>query len=195
MTLQTFDLSVANMAKFNKNTKQSSEFDQRVIDVRRVARVTSGGRRFSFRVTVAIGDKKGKVGVGTDKAQDVSLAVGKAVQKARKNMVRVNFNDKTIPHEVNFKYKGAKVILKPAKLGRGVIAGGAVRVICDLAGIRNITGKIMSRSSNKLNNSVATIEALRKLKPVRQRKVKVAAPEEKKQLGKERADNKQVKSP
>jgi small subunit ribosomal protein S5 len=168
------------MAKFNKNTKQNSEFDQRVIDVRRVARVTSGGRRFSFRVTVAIGDKKGKVGVGTDKAQDVSSAVGKAVQKAKKNMVKVNFNDKTIPHEVDFKYKGARVMLKPAKLGRGVIAGGAVRVICDLAGIRNITGKIMSRSSNKLNNSVATIEALRRLKPARQRKNKPAAVSEEK---------------
>lgn len=157
------------MARPTKIPRSISDFDQKMIDLRRVARVTGGGKRFSFRATVAIGNKKGKVGVGTAKGADVSLAMDKAVRQAKKNTAQVNISNGTIPHEVYFKYKSAKIMLRPAKVGTGIIAGGAVRVMCDLAGIKNITGKIMSRSSNQINNARATLAALKKLKAPRKK--------------------------
>jgi small subunit ribosomal protein S5 len=144
--------------------KEKSEFDQRVIDVARVARVVAGGRRFSFRATVAIGNRKRKVAVGVAKANDVSRAIEKAVVQAKKDLTEVKIKDTTIPHEVSSKFGAARVMLKPAQKGRGIVAGGVVRVICDLAGISDIVSKVISRSTNKLNNAVATIEALKKLK-------------------------------
>jgi len=145
--------------------KQKSEFEQRILDVRRVARVVSGGRRFSFRVTVALGDRKGRVGIGTAKGQDVTASVEKAARQARKNMTRIVMHNRTIPHEITYKFKSAKLILRPTKPGTGVIAGGSVRVVCELAGIKDITGKIVGKSSNKINNSIATVEAFKKMKP------------------------------
>lgn len=144
--------------------KNQSEFQQKILDVRRVARVMAGGRRFSFRVTVVIGNKKGKVGVGTAKGLDVTESVEKAVRQAKKNLIQVKMNEDTIPHDVSFKFKSAKIILKPAKKGAGIIAGGAVRSVCDMAGIRDISGKITGRSSNMINNSLATIGALKSLR-------------------------------
>ncbi|MDD5589828.1 MAG: 30S ribosomal protein S5 [Candidatus Portnoybacteria bacterium] len=144
--------------------KEKSEFDQRVIDVARVARVMAGGRRFSFRATVAIGDRKRRVAIGIAKANDVSRAINKAVVQAKKDITEVKIKETTIPHEVYSKFGAARVFLKPAQKGRGIVAGGVVRVICDLAGISDIVSKVVSRSTNKLNNAIATIEALKKLK-------------------------------
>lgn len=144
--------------------RQKSEYDQKVLDVARVTRVVAGGRRFSFRVTVALGNKKGKIGVGIAKGLDVSQAVEKAASDARKQMIIVPLKEKTIPHEVYAKYAAARILLKPAATGKGLVAGGAVRMICDLAGIENISAKILSKSTNKLNNARATLGALKKLK-------------------------------
>ncbi|RJQ14642.1 30S ribosomal protein S5 [Candidatus Parcubacteria bacterium] len=142
----------------------SSDNEQKVIDLRRVTRVVAGGKRFKFRATVVMGNRAGKVGVGVDKGEDVSQAVEKASRSAQRNFITVPFVDDTIPHEVLAKYKTATVLIKPAAKGSGVIAGGAVRVVLDLAGIKNVTAKILSRTTNKLNNARAAIEALKQLK-------------------------------
>lgn len=146
-------------------TREKSEFDQKVLDIRRTARVVAGGRRFSFRATVVIGNRNGKVGVGMGKGPDVSTAVEKGVYQAKKHIILVPLTDKkTIPHSSFGKLAAARVLLKPAREGRGLVAGGAVRVIADLAGIKNLTSKILGRTVNKLNNAKATMEALKKLK-------------------------------
>ncbi len=147
-----------------RNAREKSEYDQKVLDMARVTRVVAGGRRFSFRATVGLGNKKGKIGVGVGKGLDVSQAVEKAVADAKKNMIVVVLKDGTIPHEIEAKYAAARVFLKPAPKGKGLVAGGAMRIICSLAGIENITAKIISKSTNKLNNARATLEALKKLK-------------------------------
>lgn len=145
--------------------REKSEFDQKVLDIRRTARVVAGGRRFSFRASVVVGNRNGKVGLGVGKGADVSTAVEKAVNQAKKAIIFVPLTDaKTIPHESQAKFSSARVLLKPAREGRGLIAGGPVRVISDLGGIKNLTGKILGRTVNKLNNAKATIEALKKLK-------------------------------
>lgn len=151
--------------------RQKSEFDQKTLDIRRVARTMAGGRRFSFRVTIALGDRKGGVGVGTAKGLDVAASIEKAMQQAKKNIIKIQTHNGTIPHTVSRKFRSARVLLKPAKPGTGIIAGGAVRVICELAGIKNITGKIQGRSSNKINVSAATIAALKSLKARKQKTV------------------------
>ncbi len=139
-------------------------FETKMLDLARVTRVTGGGKRMSFRAVVVSGDKKSKIGIGIDKGKDVSQAIEKATVRAKKNMLNVVIVDGTIPHQVEAKYGPAVILLKPQKKGRGLVAGGAVRTICDLAGIQNISSKILSGSKNKLNNARATIEALRKLK-------------------------------
>ena len=145
--------------------KEKSELDQQVLEVRRTARVVAGGRRFSFRVTVAVGNRNGKVGVGVGKGPDVATAVDKAVYYAKKQLIVVPVTaKKTIPYEVEAKYGASRVALKPAREGKGLVAGGPIRLIANLAGIRNLTSKILGRTSNKVNNSRATIEALKKLK-------------------------------
>ena len=143
---------------------EKSEYDQQVLDVARVTRVVAGGRRFTFRATVVIGNRKGKVGVGIGKSIDVSQAVEKAAADARKNLIVVPLKEGTIPHQVEAKYGSAKVLLKPAPRGTGMVAGGALRAICELSGVENICAKILSSSGNKLNNARAAIEALKKLK-------------------------------
>ncbi len=143
---------------------QKDEFDTKLLDLARVTRVTGGGKRMSFRAIVAAGDKKGKVGLGIDKGKDVSQAIEKATTRAKKNLISVITVDGTIPHQVEAKFGPAVILLKPQSKGRGLVAGGAVRVICDLAGIKNISSKILSGSKNKLNNARATMEALKKLK-------------------------------
>ena len=144
--------------------RQKDEFQTKLLDLARVTRVTGGGKRMSFRAVVVAGDKKGKVGIGIDKGKDVSQAIEKATRRAKKDLVSVVIVNETIPHEVKAKSGPAVILLKPQKKGRGLVAGGAVRTICDLAGIKNISSKILSGSKNKLNNARATIEALKKLK-------------------------------
>jgi len=152
-----------NTRKFGK--KPVSEFDNKIVDIRRVTRVVSGGRRFSFRVSVVIGDRKGKVGVGTGKATDTALAIEKAVRAAKKKLIKPALTkDMSIPYEVESKFSSARVLLKPGPKGHGLVAGGPVRVVLELAGIKNVNAKILSRSKNKLNNAKAAIKALESLK-------------------------------
>jgi len=140
------------------------EYDQKIISIRRVTRVMAGGRRFSFSVAMVIGDKKGKVGVGIGKAGDTQLAIEKAVRDAKKNMIVVPMSkDSHIPHDVHVKYASSEVMMMPAP-GRGLVAGSSVRTVLEMAGVKDITAKIFSRSKNKLNNARAAVEALKQLK-------------------------------
>lgn len=135
-----------------------------MINIRRVARVVAGGRRFSFSVAIIIGNKKGKVGVGLGKAGDTTLAIDKAVRNAKKNMITVSLTkDNSIRHDVTAKYNASRVTLIPVR-GRGLVAGSSVRPVLELAGITNIIAKLNSGSKNGLNNARAAIEALKTLK-------------------------------
>jgi small subunit ribosomal protein S5 len=141
-----------------------SEFDQKIISIRRVTRVMAGGRRFSFSVAIVIGNKKGKVGVGIGKAGDTQLAIEKAVRNARKNLLEIPLNKyQHIPHDVHVKVASSEVMIMPAP-GRGLVAGSSVRTVLELGGVKDVTAKIFSRSKNKLNNARAAIAALKKLK-------------------------------
>jgi small subunit ribosomal protein S5 len=148
------------------------EFDQRIIDIRRVTRVVAGGRRFSFSVCVVAGNHRGQVGVGLGKASDTALAVEKAYRTALKHKIEIAKTEQnSIPHEVQAKYSSGVVKLYPAP-GRGIIAGGAVRDVLELAGLLGVGAKILSRSHNKLNNAFATIKALSQLQKPRAPRVK-----------------------
>lgn len=147
-----------------KIEEKKDEFDSKLLDLARVVRMTAGGRRLRFRAVMIVGDKKGRVGVGVSKGLDVAQAVKKATRLAKKNLIIVPIVTDTIPHEVRAKFGAARVLLKPQIKGRGLIAGGTVRIICNLAGIKNISAKILGRTKNKLNNAQATISALKKLK-------------------------------
>lgn len=152
-----------------RTKKEKPEFEQKLLDLARVARVVKGGRRFRFRATLVIGNKKGKVGVGVGKGSDVSDAIKKAYDDASKSLISVQFNKNTLFHEINHKRGSAKIILKPAKEGRGIIAGGAIRAVVDLAGIKDIVAKSLG-TSNKLNVARATVEALSQFSNSRTRK-------------------------
>ena len=141
------------------------EFEERVIEISRVAKVVKGGRRFSFRVTMVVGDRQGRVGVGIGKANAVPDAMRKAADRGRKDMKTINVFGNTIPHQVIGKVAGAKVLLKPASLGTGVIAGGGVRAVVEAAGINDILTKSLG-SANVLNVVRATMDALTQLKSV-----------------------------
>ena len=151
--------------------EQIKEFEEKVIAIDRVARVVKGGRRFRFRATVVVGDRKGRVGVGVGKGSEVMTSIAKAVSRAKAQMITVPLRDHTIPHEIFVKFSGAHVMLKPASAGTGVIAGGAVRNVVEVAGIHDLLSKSFG-SSNKVNNAYATIMALSQLKahPVKQEK-------------------------
>jgi small subunit ribosomal protein S5 len=139
------------------------EFDTKIIAIRRVTRVASGGRKFTFSVAVVSGDRKGKVGVGLGKAGDTSLAIDKATRNAKKNMIKVTLSPAmTIPHMVEAKFSSARVMIMPAR-GRGVVAGSAVRTVIEHAGIKDVCAKLLSGSKNKLNIARVTINALQKL--------------------------------
>lgn len=141
---------------------EKPEFDHKPIDIARVTRVTKGGKRFSFRTTVIIGDGKGRVAVGMAKGKDVAQSVQKAITQAKKQILHVVIVNGTIPYQVEAKFSSARVLLKPGK--GGVKAGGPVRVVAKLAGIHSLTGKLLGRTNNKINIAMATMVALRKLK-------------------------------
>jgi len=149
------------------------EFDNKLIQIRRVTRVVAGGRRFAFSVAMVAGNRKGSVGVGIGKAADTAAAIEKAMKNAKKNMIKVRLtNEMMIPHEVEAKEASARVMIMPAP-GRGMVAGSSVRNVLDLAGIKNVRAKILSGSKNKLNNARAAIKALEQLrekKPVKMEK-------------------------
>lgn len=160
-----------NPREFKKNvrkgprreSKVKPEFDQKIISVRRVTRVVTGGRRFSFSVAVVAGNRKGSVGVGLGKAGDTSIAIEKALRNAKKNMITVSLNKhQSIPHEVSAKFSASRVVIMPAP-GRGIIAGSSVRTVLELAGIKDISAKIRSGSKSKINNAKVAIEALKML--------------------------------
>lgn len=138
--------------------KPDDGFEQRIVELARVTRVMAGGKRMRFRALVIIGNKQGKVGLGLAKGADVSLAVSKASTQARRALINVPMKNGTIPHEVTVKYKSARVFLKPAPKGTGIIAGGPVRAVLELAGVPNIVSKILG-SSNKINNVRAVLQA------------------------------------
>ncbi len=141
---------------------EKPEFDQKTLDIARVARVTKGGKRFSFRATVVVGNGRGKVGVGIAKGKDVAQSILKAYNQGKKRMITVVVVNGTIPYQVEAKYSSAVVMIKPSK--NGIKAGGAVRVVAQMAGIRGLTGKLIERTNNKLNIAMATLEALKKLR-------------------------------
>lgn len=149
----------------NQNVPREEKiFQEYVISIDRVARVVKGGRRFRFKALVAIGDGKQRVGVGVAKGMDVQSAVAKATDKAKKQLITIPVVNATIPHETSAKLGGAKVLLMPAAPGTGIIAGGAVRSLINLTGVKNLSAKALG-SNNKVNNAYATIEALRSLVP------------------------------
>lgn len=153
---------MANKA-YSRNNK--SDFEQKMVDIRRVARVVAGGRRFSFRVFLVIGNRKGEVGVGLGKASDTAAAIDKAFRNAKRKLVKVKITKEfSIPHEVEAKFVSSKVMLMPISKGRGLRAGSSVRTVLDLAGLKDISAKIVSRSKNKVNNAMAAVNALKKLK-------------------------------
>jgi small subunit ribosomal protein S5 len=144
-------------------SEERPEFDQRIIDIRRVARVVAGGRRFSFSVAMVIGNRKGSVGVGLGKGGDTQLAIAKALRQAKKELVMVKLNKKgSISSETSAKYNAARVMIKPAP-GRGLVAGSSVRAVLELCGIKDVSGKILSKSKNSLNNARAAVVALSEL--------------------------------
>ncbi|MBI4086938.1 30S ribosomal protein S5 [Candidatus Kaiserbacteria bacterium] len=136
------------------------EFEQKIISIRRVTRVMAGGRRFNFSVAMVAGDKKGKVGVGIGKAGDTQLAIEKALRDARRHMITVPINkEQMVPHDATVKYSASQIMIMPAP-GRGIVAGSSVRTVLELAGVKDVTAKVLSRSKNKLNNARAAIKAL-----------------------------------
>ncbi len=156
-----------NRRNQNRNTQQpESEFFERVVQVNRVSKKTQGGDKRSLSVLVVVGDKKGKVGVGLGKATEVQSAVRKATTYAKKHLIGVVLNGRTIPHPVLVKFGAARVLLKPAPVGTGVIAGGAVRVVVEAAGIHDIVSKSLG-TENKASNVYATMQALAQLRPVK----------------------------
>jgi small subunit ribosomal protein S5 len=169
----------------NRNVvTEEKQFEERVLHVDRVARVVKGGRRFRFRALVVVGDFKGKVGIGTSKGADVTAAVTKAVEVAKKNLITIPITNGTLPHEQESKVSGAHILIKPARPGTGLIAGGVVRSILEIGGVRNILSKSLG-SSNKTNTAYATIDALKNMVPVKywvnqpndyKPKVKIPAP-------------------
>lgn len=153
-------------ARRAKPAEQTSEkqFQEQVINIDRVSRVVKGGRRFRFKALVVVGDGKAKVGVGVSKGQDVQAAIAKATDVAKKNLITIPLKNDTIPHDAEVKVAGARVLIKPAAPGTGIIAGGVVRQVIGVTGIRNLLSKSLG-STNKVNIAYATIDALKSIAP------------------------------
>jgi small subunit ribosomal protein S5 len=152
--------------KGQRPKREASEFQQTIVEIARVTRVMAGGKRISFRACVVIGDKKGRVGMGLAKAKDVPMAVQKAVRQAEKNLIKVSLREGTIAHEIKSKFGAARIMLKPAPAGTGIISGGAIRVVMELAGIDDVVSKVFG-TNNKVNNVKATLLALSQLKKIK----------------------------
>lgn len=183
--------------------KEAKEYEEEVIQIDRVTRVVKGGRRLRFRATVVVGNRRGKVGIGMGKSNEVTGAIQKGIKKAKKNIINIPIVKETIPHDIKVKYKSAKVILIPAGPGTGVIAGGPVRKIVELAGIKNILSKALG-TQNRVTNTKATFRALAMLRPVYVEKkveIKKEKPEkenkkkQKKEVEKTKGSMSQIKSP
>lgn len=142
--------------------QEEKQYDERVVHIDRVARVVKGGRRFRFRALVVVGDHKGKVGIGIAKGADVTTAVTKAVEVAKKHFVNIHVVNGTVPHEAEVKVGGARILIKPAVPGTGLIAGGVIRTVLEVAGISNVLSKSLG-SSNKINTAYATLAALQSI--------------------------------
>ncbi len=164
--------------RFRRNNEKRDEFESKLLDLTRVSHTRAGGKRLRFRTVMVVGDKKGKVGIGVSSGRDVAQAIEKATKLAKKHLIEVPIIKDTIPHEVRVKFGSAKILLKPQRKGRGLVAGGTVRVICVLAGIKNISSKVLGTTGNKMNNAKATIKALKELKAVRSNKQEVSKKEE-----------------
>lgn len=145
---------------------EEKEFVEKIIQVNRVSKKIKGGNKIGFSVLVAVGDKEGKVGISLGKAPDVRSAIQKAVRRAKKKMFKITLQGTTIPHQVKIKRGAAKILLKPAPPGTGLIAGGPVRIVAELAGIKDMSAKILG-TRNKLSNTTTTLAALKKLQPVK----------------------------
>ena len=143
--------------------ERRSEFSQKLIGIRRVARVMAGGRRFNFSAGLVLGDKKGRVGVGLGKAADTAQAIEKATRAAKRNMISLNLTkNRSLAHNVEAKFCASRVEIRPSP-GRGLVAGSSVRTVLELAGVSDVTAKLLSRSKNPVNNARAAIEALKKI--------------------------------
>lgn len=147
------------------------EMEEKVVQINRTSKKRAGGNRISFSAIVVVGDRKGRVGVGLGKAPSVSLAISKATAYAKKHLINVSLKGTTIPHQIRIKLGAAKILLMPAPAGSGIIAGGAVRAVVDLAGITDISSKVLG-TENKASNVYATLEALSQLRPVRVKREK-----------------------
>jgi len=162
------------------------EFETKLLDLARVSHTREGGKKLRFRALMIVGDKKGRVGMGVSSGIDVAKAIAKSTRAAKKSLIKVPILNETIPHEIVAKFGAAKIMLKPQRKGRGLVAGGTVRTICMLAGIKNISSKVLGSTRNKLNNAKATLKALKQLK-------KVTVSEEKKVEEKEIVKNEEPK--
>jgi small subunit ribosomal protein S5 len=154
------------ITRSNLNIIEEKQYDERVLHIDRVARVVKGGRRFRFRALVAIGDHKGKIGIGVAKGPDVTSAVTKANEVAKKHMININLYKDTLPHEALGKVAGSRIFLKPASAGTGLIAGGVVRTILEIVGVKNVLSKSLG-SSNRTNTAYATVQALQSIVPAK----------------------------
>ncbi len=171
-----------------RKKQEKPEFDQQILDLARVTRVTKGGKQMSFRACVLIGDRKGRVGYGVEKGKDVQIAVEKAVNQAKKNLITVPIVNETIPHRVEAKFKSACVLLKPAPRGSGIIAGGPIRAVLELSGIPNASSKMLSRTTNKITNVKAVFDALSKFKPAAVRAARKAESDRTAKMDKKREE-------
>lgn len=162
----------------NSRGEHKKEFEQYILDMARVTRVTEGGKHLSFRICILLGDRNGRVGYGVAKGADVQLGVEKAVHQAKKNMITIPLIRETIPHKVIYKFKASKVMLKPAPPGSGIIAGGAIRAVLDLAGVPNISSKNLGKTKNKIMTAIATFEALKSLRGFGVKRTSVEKPKE-----------------
>jgi len=147
--------------------QEEKQFDERILNIDRVARVVKGGRRFRFRALAVAGDRKHNIGIGSAKGADVTTAVAKAMEVAKKNMVTIHLYKETLPHEATAKVSGAHILIKPASPGTGLIAGGVVRTVLEVAGVRNALSKSLG-STNKTNTAYATLEALQSMVPAKE---------------------------
>ncbi len=150
--------------RIDTRTPEEKEFEQRVVDLRRVTRVTKGGKQMRFRATVLIGNKKGRIGFAVGKGADVALATGKAFRRARKELITIPMKDESISRFVKAKFGSAKVLIKPAPRGTGVKAGGPMRIVFELGGVPNVVGKILGTTKNKINIIKATLDAIEQLR-------------------------------